>query len=198
MEKYKAAAYMRLSVAGSHSVDSESIENQEYIIAGFVKNNPDIEIVSRYIDDGYSGLIFNRPSFTAMMQEVMGCTINCIIVKDLSRFGREFVQTGKYLHQLLPAYGVRFISVVEAIDTNRTLPCDDLLIQIKAAINDEFSREISVKTRNALQVMRENGLFVGACPTYGYTKAIVRQNYLIIDETAALVVRDIFEMKISG
>lgn len=112
-KKYLAAAYMRLSVADDRITQSESISNQEYVIRHFVENHPDIEIVSERIDDGHSGLVFNRPSFTAMIQDAIEGKINCIIVKDLSRFGREYSETGRFLRKLLPAYGVRFISVID-------------------------------------------------------------------------------------
>ena len=198
MKRYKAAAYMRLSVAGRSETESESIANQEYCIRRFVDEQPDIEIVSCRIDDGYSGLIFQRPSFCAMLQDATDGQINCIIVRDLSRFGREFVETGRYLRNILPAYGIRFIAISDGIDTNRISAKDDLLMQIKSAINDEFSRDISMKTRRALSTMRKNGLYVGACPVYGYLKSNEDKHQLVIDEYAANIVRDIFEMKISG
>jgi len=198
VKMYRAAAYMRLSVAGRSETESESIANQEYCIRRFVDEQPDIEIVSCRIDDGYSGLIFQRPSFCAMLQDATDGQINCIIVRDLSRFGREFVETGRYLRNILPAYGIRFIAISDGIDTNRISAKDDLLMQIKSAINDEFSRDISMKTRRALSTMRKNGLYVGACPVYGYLKSNEDRHQLVIDEYAAKIVRDIFDMKISG
>jgi len=189
---------MRLSIAGHSETESESIANQEYCIRRFVDEQPDIEIVSCRIDDGYSGLIFQRPSFCAMLQDATERKINCIIVRDLSRFGREFVETGRYLRNILPAYGIRFIAISDGIDTNRISAKEDLLMQIKSAINDEFSRDISMKTRRALSTMRKNGFYVGACPVYGYLKSNEDRHQLIVDEYAANIVRDIFDMKISG
>ena len=187
-----------LSVAGRSETESESIANQEYCIRRFVDEQPDIEIVSCRIDDGYSGLIFQRPSFCAMLQDATEGKINCIIVRDLSRFGREFVETGRYLRNILPAYGIRFIAISDGLDTNRISAKDDLLMQIKSAINDEFSRDISMKTRRALSTMRKNGLYIGASPVYGYLKSNEDRHQLVIDEYAANIVRDIFDMKISG
>lgn len=198
MEKYKAAAYMRTSVVDNKIPESESIANQQYIIRRFVENRSDIELVSERIDDGYSGLVFNRPSFSEMIQDVMNGKINCIIVKDLSRFGREFSETERFLRKLLPSYGVRFIGVNDGIDTNQTPANDDLMIQIKTIINDEFSRELSVKTRYALLTMRKKGLYVGACPVYGYRKSNGDKNRLVADKYAAKVVQNIFSMKIEG
>lgn len=132
------------------------------------------------------------------MQEVTDGKINCIIVRDLSRFGREFSETGRFLKKVLPAYGVRFISILDEIDTDKTPIQDDLIVQIKTLINDEFSRELSVKTRSALRSMRERGLYVGSCPIYGYQKLDEHRNQLLIDEYAASIVREIFRMKIAG
>lgn len=198
MKQYRAAAYMRLSVADNKESQSDSIENQESIINYFVDNHPDIILVSRRIDDGYSGVVFERPSFMEMMADIKNDNINCIIVKDLSRFGRDFIETGRYLRKILPAYGVRFIAILDQIDTDRTPAKDDFVLQIKTAINDEYSREISIKTRNALQAMRKNGMYVGACPIYGYRKSDEIRNLLVVDENTAVVVREIFKMKMQG
>lgn len=198
MEKYHAAAYLRLSVAGSRAVESESIENQEYIITHFVEQNSDIELVLSYSDSGHSGLIFERPSFVDMMQAAKERKINCIIVKDLSRFGRDYIATGRYLQQILPSLGIRFIAILDHVYTLHTPPANDIVMQIKTLINDEFSREISVRMRSSLQTMRQNGLYVGACPIYGYQKSSENKNQLVPDSNTELVVLRIFEMKLAG
>ena len=105
MPKYKAAAYIRLSYTDDHSSESDSVSNQRKLIENFVERNPDIEVVSEKIDDGYSGIIFDRPAFKEMMQDVTDGNINCVIVKDLSRLGREYIETGRYLRRVFPAYG---------------------------------------------------------------------------------------------
>lgn len=198
MEKYQAAAYLRLSVAGSRATESESIENQEYIIAWFVKENPDIELVSSYADSGHSGLIFDRPAFLSMMEDAKAGKINCIIVKDLSRFGRDFIETGRHLQRTLPMLGVRFIAILDHVDTLQTPPSSDIVMQIKTIINDEFSREISARTRSGLKTMRQSGLYVGACPIYGYQKSQETKNKLVPDPQTKPVVQSIFVMKIAG
>ena len=111
MPKYKATAYIRLSYTDDHSSESDSVSNQRKLIENFVEHNPDIEVVSEKIDDGYSGIIFDRPAFKEMMQDVTDGNINCVIVKDLSRLGREYIETGKYLETVFPDMGIRFISV---------------------------------------------------------------------------------------
>ena len=105
MPKYKATAYIRLSYTDDHSSESDSVSNQRKLIENFVERNPDIEVVSEKIDDGYSGIIFDRPAFKEMMQDVTDGNINCVIVKDLSRLGREYIETGRYLRRVFPAYG---------------------------------------------------------------------------------------------
>ena len=117
MAKYKATAYIRLSYTDDRSSESDSVYNQRKLIENFVERNPDIEVVSYKVDDGYSGIIFDRPAFKEMMQDVTNGEINCVIVKDLSRLGREYIETGRYLRKVFPAYGVRFIAITDKIDT---------------------------------------------------------------------------------
>lgn len=198
MKKYQAAAYLRLSAAGSRAAESESIENQEYIIAQFIKENPDIELVSSYADSGHSGLVFNRPAFLNMMEDAKTGKIDCIIVKDLSRFGRDFIETGRYLQRTLPMLGIRFIAILDYVDTLRIPPASDIVMQIKTIINDEFSREISARTRSGLKTMRQSGLYVGASPIYGYQKSQETKNKLVPDPQTKPVVQRIFVMKIAG
>ena len=194
---YNAAEYYRFSHADDKNIESESITNQRRLLKNFIDNQPDITSVSEWVDDGVSGILFDRPAFKQMMSEIENGRINCIIVKDLSRFGREYIETGRYLRRVLPAYGVRFIAVNDNIDTIRDSG-DDLIVSIKTVMNDAYCRDISVKTRTALKVKRESGDYVGACPIYGYKKADDNHNRLIIDEYPASVVRDIFRMKIGG
>ena len=126
MPKFKATAYIRLSYTDDHSSESDSVSNQRKLIENFVERNPDIEVVSEKIDDGYSGIIFDRPAFKEMMQDVTDGNINCVIVKDLSRLGREYIETGRYLRRVFPAYGVRFIRLVA--QTTTTEAAQSLLI----------------------------------------------------------------------
>ena len=130
MPKYKATAYIRLSYTDDHSSESDSVSNQRKLIENFVERNPDIEVVSEKIDDGYSGIIFDRPAFKEMMQDVTDGNINCVIVKDLSRLGREYIETGRYLRRVFPAYGVRFIAITDSIDTAHDSG-DDLTVSVK-------------------------------------------------------------------
>ena len=197
MPKYKATAYIRLSYTDDHSSESDSVSNQRKLIENFVERNPDIEVVSEKIDDGYSGIIFDRPAFKEMMQDVTDGNINCVIVKDLSRLGREYIETGRYLRRVFPAYGVRFIAITDSIDTAHDSG-DDLTVSVKNIMNEAYCRDISIKTRSSLDVKRRNGDFVGAFPVYGYMKAEDNKNLLVPDPYASRVVCDIFRMRLEG
>lgn len=198
MPKYKAAAYIRLSYTDDRANESDSVGNQRRLIQDFAERSPDIEIVTEKIDDGYSGIIFDRPAFKEMMQEVMDGAINCVIVKDLSRLGREYIETGRYLRRIFPTYGVRFIAITDNIDTARENSSDELTVSVKNIMNEAYCRDISVKTRTALDVKRRNGDFVGAFPVYGYVKSEENKNRLVPDPYASRVVQDIFRMRMAG
>ena len=198
MPKYQATEYLRLSYTENHENESDSIANQKKLIEDYLKGHPDIELVSEKVDDGYSGILFDRPAFQEMMQDIMEGRVNCVIVKDLSRLGREYIETGRYLRRIFPAYGVRLIAINDNIDTAHEHAGDDLNISMKNLINDAYCHDISVKTRSALEVKRKKGDYVGACPVYGYRKSEENRNQLVVDEYAARVVRDIFRAKIDG
>ena len=195
--KYRAAKYIRLSYADDKDGESNSVENQRKLLDSFIATQPDIEVVAEKVDDGVSGIIFDRKAFKEMMAQIEAGEINCVIVKDLSRLGREYIETGRYLRRIFPAYNVRFIALNDNIDTLRD-DADDLVVGVKSIINDAYSRDISVKTRSALNVKRDNGDYVGACPIYGYRRCEELKNQLAIDEYPASIVRDIFRMKIDG
>ena len=194
---YRAAKYIRLSYADDKEGESNSVENQRKMLDSFIATQPDIQAVSEKVDDGVSGIIFDRKAFKEMMAEIEAGEINCVIVKDLSRFGREYIETGRYLRRIFPAYNVRFIALNDNIDTLKD-NADDLVVGVKSIINDAYSRDISVKTRSALNTKRDHGDYVGACPIYGYRRCEDSKNRLTIDEYPASIVRDIFRMKIDG
>ena len=198
MPKYKAAAYIRLSYTDDRNSESDSVGNQRKLIENFTANHPDIELVTEKIDDGYSGILFDRPAFKEMMQAVTDGNINCVIVKDLSRLGREYIETGRYLRRVFPAYGVRFIAITDNIDTANENCGDDLAVSVKNIMNEAYCRDISIKTRTALDVKRRNGDFVGAFTVYGYIKSEENKNQLVPDPYASRVVQDIFRMRLDG
>lgn len=195
---YYATEYLRLSYTNDKTNESDSIANQRKYIDEFVKRNPDIRIVNERVDDGYSGIVFDRPAFKAMIDDIKNGKINCVIVKDLSRLGREYNETFTYLRKIFPSLGVRFIAINDNVDTAKESVSGDLSVSFKGVMNDEYCRDISVKVRTALNIKRKNGDYVGAVPVYGYKKADDNKNQLVVDEYAARVVKDIFKMRIGG
>jgi DNA invertase Pin-like site-specific DNA recombinase len=204
---YKAIVYISLSNADDkkdengkkiENAESDSVANQRKLIRDWAKSHPDIEIVAEKVDDGYSGLTFlERPAFQEMMAEIEAGRIDCCITKDLSRLGREYIETGRYLRRVFPAYGVQFIAINNKIDTLND-NADDLTVSLQTIMNDGYSRNISISTRSALRTKREHGDYIGACPVYGYRKSVDDKNKLVPDDYPASVVREIFRMKLDG
>ena len=201
--QYLASAYVRLSKedmvsASGQKTESNSISNQKQLILDFLKDKADIKLVSIREDDGYTGTDYDRPDFQHMMDDIRAGVVNCVIVKDLSRFGREYINAGKYIDRLFPYYGVRLISINDGIDTVTRSSSDDLSIMLKNLMNDNYCRDISIKIRSQLHVKRKNGEFIGAFAPYGYEKDEKDKNQLVIDPYAAEVVSDIFRWKLDG
>ncbi len=197
MQKFKAIKYIRLSYTDDKTVESNSVSNQRKLIDDFLAQHPEIEVVCEKVDDGYSGVLYDRPAFLEMMEMIKSGEANCVIVKDLSRLGREYIETGRYLRRVFPAYGVRFIAINDNVDTLNDEP-DNLTVSVKNIINEAYSRDISVKTRSALDIKRRSGDFVGAFTVYGYLKTGESHKSLIIDTFAANVVRGIFRKRLDG
>lgn len=201
---YHAAIYVRLSkedgdVSNAVKAESNSISNQKNLIRDFLKDKEDIEVVSERVDDGYSGSNFERPAFKLMLEDIKKGIVDCVIVKDLSRFGREYIDSGRYIERLFPALGVRFIAINDNYDSlNGKEQADEIIIPFKNLINDAYCRDISVKIRSHLEVKRKNGEFIGSFAPYGYQKSENDRNSLIIDPIAAGIVKDIFRMKLHG
>jgi len=200
---YHAAIYVRLSkedgdVASAAKAESNSISNQKNLIKDFLKDKDDIIVVSERVDDGYSGSNFERPGFQMMMDDIRRGTVDCVIVKDLSRFGREYIDSGKYIERLFPALGVRFIAVNDHIDSKEESSRDDIVVPFKNLMNDAYCRDISIKIRSHLEVKRRNGEYIGAFTPYGYKKDENDKSRLVPDLYAAGVVKDIFRMKLHG
>lgn len=196
---YHAAVYVRLSKEDGDKEESDSIVNQKELIRAFLKDKPDIEVCGEWADDGYSGVNFERPNFKRMIREIEAGHIDCVVVKDLSRFGRNFVEAGRYIDQIFPALGVRFIAVNDSFDSvNGRTSSDRILIPFKNLINDAYCRDISVKVRSQLETKRRKGDFIGSFAVYGYRKDPADRHKLMVDEYAAGVVKDIFRWKLEG
>ena len=198
---YDTAVYLRLSdedddVSRREKSESESIANQKNLILDFLKTKTNINIAGEYVDDGVSGSSFSRPAFNKMMEDIEAGRINCVVVKDLSRFGREYIDAGNLLERVFPSLGVRFISVNDSVDTLYGM--DSLTIALKNIMNDIYCRDISIKVRSNLAVKRNHGEFIGSFTIYGYEKSPNNKNKLVIDEYAASVVQNIFLWRIQG
>lgn len=196
---YRAVIYIRLSEADegkSYESESESITNQRNLLMNFVKEKGFI-FVGEYVDDGYSGTNFERPGFTKMIEDIKNKMANLVIVKDLSRLGRDHVMTGYYIERFFPENNIRFISLQENYDSAINQASNDSSTFI-IACNDYYSRQNSIKIRSVLNDKRKKGKFIGSNPSYGYMKDPDEKGHLIPDPEYAPVVKKIFEMAASG
>lgn len=200
---YLCGGYLRLSkedddIAKSETLQSNSIENQKEYIEDYLQSKPEIRVIDFYIDDGYSGVNFDRPDFQRMLQDIKDKKINCVIVKDLSRLGRNYIEVGKYIERLFPFLGVRFIAINDNFDSaDDAALSNNIIVPFKNLINDAYCRDISIKIRSHLEVKRKRGEFIGAFPVYGYMRG-EDKNKLIVDPCAAEIVKEIFAMKMEG
>ncbi len=204
-QTYRAAIYLRLSKEdGDFSVsgeklESDSISNQRVFIKEYLKQHPEITVVKEYCDDGFTGANFERPDFTRMMEAVRAGLVDCIVVKDLSRFGREYIEAGNYMQKIFPRLGIRFIAINDNYDSARPGAADNaLVLPFKNLMNDSYCRDISIKVRTNLDAKRRNGQFVGSCVVFGYLRDPDNKNRLVIDPVAAPIVQDIFRWKVEG
>lgn len=197
-EQYRVALYARLSVE-KDGCKSDSIESQFMIMENFIKNKPELSQYQKYFDRGVSGTTFTRPDFVRMMDDVKAGRINCIIVKDLSRFGRDYLETGNYIETILPFLGVRFISVNDHFDTVEDCNGNKGLgISLMNLVNDMYAKDVSKRITTAFESCMERGSVLGSAP-YGYDRIKNENGYqLVIDEPAAEIVRKIFAMAKEG
>jgi len=191
--------YLRLSREDGDKEESNSISGQRDMIRDFMAHHPDLREYAVKVDDGFSGSSFERPAFKEMMADIKAGKTNCVIVKDLSRFGRNYLDAGEYIEKIFPFLGVRFIAINDNFDSERErTSSDDLMIPFKNLINEAYCRDISVKIRSQLEIKRKRGEYLGSFAAYGYRKSETDKNQLVIDEYAADVIRDIFKWKLEG
>lgn len=199
LPEWRAGLYIRLSREDGDKLESESVSSQRAILEHFLSERPDIFPNDFYIDDGWSGTDFDRPSFQRLLADITAKKINCVVVKDLSRFGRNYVEAGKYLETVFPLFRVRFIAVNDQIDSVRNpSSVNNVLVPFKNIMNDEYCRDISMKVRSALDVRRKQGKFIGSFAAYGYKKDEADHNKLVVDDEAADCVRMIFRKFLEG
>ena len=194
---YNVAVYVRLSVEEKYYKNgTDSLLNQEEIALEYIKNKPDMRLYKVYSDNGKTGSNFERQGFQDMMYDVYNGKVNCIIVKDLSRFGREYIEMGDYLEKIFPMIGVRFIAINDHYDNNVT--SFDISVPIKNIINTLYAKDLSKKSAAALRIKQQNGEFIGTYAAYGYMKSKEDKHKIVIDEETAPVVKMIFECKAQG
>lgn len=193
-----AGVYYRLSKEDGDKIESDSISNQRLLVTEYASEHG-IPIIEEYVDDGYTGSNFDRPDFIRLMSDIEKEIINCIIIKDFSRLGRDYIEMGRLIMRTFPAIGVRIIAINDNYDSiNGMDASDEITIPFKNLINDSYCRDISMKVRSQLDNKRKNGQFIGAFAAYGYIKDENDHNHLVIDETASEVVQLIFNMKLDG
>lgn len=193
------ALYIRLSREDGDREESNSIASQRELLTEFVDTQTDMTAPRLYTDDGCTGTDFDRPDFQRMLVDLRAGLVNCVIVKDLSRFGRNYVGVGEYLEHVFPLLNVRFIALSERIDSVADpRSADSLIVPFRNILNDEYAHDISNKVRASLDLKRRQGKFIGSFASYGYRKDPDDHSRLLIDETAAAIVRDIFDWFISG
>lgn len=194
---YQMAAYCRLSRDDGENKMSESIENQLKLIREYVSKSDDLEITEVYIDDGFSGMYFdNRPEFQRMMEDIYKGKIQGVITKDISRLGREHIETSNYIERVFPSLQIRFIAILDGVDSSSHR--NEELAQFKTLFNDMYCRDISKKIRGSLETQKKRGDFMSGFAPYGYVKNPENKHQLLIDEEAAQVVRRIFHMYLAG
>ena len=197
--KWNAALYLRLSSEDGDKVESTSIESQRHLLEDYLKNNNDIDLFKIYIDDGYSGTDFERPGFKKLFEDMKSNKFNTIIVKDLSRLGRNYIEAGNYIEQIFPLFNIRFIAINDNIDSYlNPKSISELNLPLKNLINDEYARDISKKVSSALGTMRKKGLFTSGLAPYGYKRDPNDKHHLIVDDEPANVVRLIYKLYLDG
>lgn len=199
MKVYRTAAYARLSVEDSKNPDCDTIENQLSLVRDYIASRPYLTQTAEYIDNGVSGTRFDRPEFTRMVNDMRAGEIDCIVVKDLSRLGRNYLETGDYLEKIFPFFGIRFIAVTDGYDSTASSAADDgLIVPLKNLINEAYAKDMSKKISTAIDIKQRQGKFIGSRAPYGYRKSPEDRNQLIVDKEASPVVARIFECKAAG
>ena len=191
---YSAAVYCRLSKDDEQAGDSVSIETQKMMLTDFCHERG-FSIYDIYADDGYSGLNFNRPAFTRLLEDIDSGKVNLVITKDLSRLGRDYIQTGYYTDVYFSRKRVRYIAVNDGIDTNRD---DNDIAPFKNILNDMYAKDLSRKVKSAKRQRAYKGYYISAQAPYGYKVDPTNRNRLIVDEEAAEVVKEIFRLSLAG
>jgi len=195
---FRTATYARISV-DSAVTESDSINSQQMLMRDYIKDRGEFFLVREYKDDGISGTRFDRQAFDSLLEEVRKGNINCIVVKDFSRFGRDHIEVGNYLEKIFPFLGVRFISVNDGYDSfDKDCADKKLAVILKNLVNEYIARDTSVKVASSYMTKQESGEYDGGCAPYGYAFADGRKTRFLIDERPAEIIRDIFVWTMQG
>lgn len=198
LQVFETGLYGRLSVLDNGKADGDSLETQISLMEEYVLRRPYLHYAKLYQDNGYTGTNFARPAWDELLRDVKLGKINCIVVKDLSRLGRNYIETGEFLEKECPRLGVRFISINDGYDSASLNSTEELTAALKNIINDYYAKDISRKTCTALAIKRRNGEYVGSYAPYGYRKDPGNKNHLLIDPVTAPVVQQIYEWRAAG
>lgn len=193
---YHAALYIRLSKEDENEGPSGSVTNQQSLLHAFVREHR-LDVYDTYIDDGWSGTSFDRPGFQRMLRDIEAGKVNMVITKDLSRLGRDYIMTGHYMERYFPEKRVRYISLLDGVDTGVESSANDIT-PFRAIMNDMYAKDISKKIKSVKHDKQRKGEFIGGKPMYGYRMHPSEKNRIVIDEDAAPVVRRIFAMALAG
>ena len=194
--EYHVALYIRLSKEDENEGPSESVTNQKSLLNEFVQQHR-LSVYETYVDDGWSGTNFDRPDFQRMIRDIEAKKVNMVITKDLSRLGRDYIMTGHYMERYFPEKRVRYISLLDGIDTGVESSANDIT-PFRAIMNDMYAKDISKKIRSVKRDKQRKGQFIGGKPVYGYKMHPTEKNKIVIDEEVAPVVRRIFGMALAG
>lgn len=193
---YHAALYIRLSKEDESEGPSQSVQNQESLLREFVQEHR-LTVFDTYVDDGWSGTNFDRPSFQRMIADIEAKKVNMVITKDLSRLGRDYIMTGHYMERYFPEHRVRYISLLDGIDTGVDSTANDIT-PFRAIMNDMYAKDISKKIKSVKRGKQRKGEFIGGKPVYGYKMHPTEKNKIVIDEEVAPIVRRIFALALGG
>ena len=193
---YHVALYIRLSKEDENEGPSQSVQNQESLLREFVQQHR-LSVFDTYVDDGWSGTSFDRPSFQRMIGDIETKKVNMVITKDLSRLGRDYIMTGHYMERYFPEHRVRYISLLDGIDTGVDSTANDIT-PFRAIMNDMYAKDISKKIKSVKRDKQRKGQFIGGKPVYGYKMHPTEKNKIVIDEEVAPIVRRIFALALSG
>jgi len=193
---YHVALYIRLSKEDETEGPSQSVTNQKSLLNEFVQQHR-LSVYDTYVDDGWSGTSFDRPDFQRMIEDIEAKKVNMVITKDLSRLGRDYIMTGHYMERYFPEKRVRYISLLDGIDTGVESTANDIT-PFRAIMNDMYAKDISKKIKSVKRDKQRKGQFIGGKPMYGYKMHPTEKNEIVIDEEVAPVVRRIFAMALDG